>query len=89
MMALGQVREVAVFGITDDGGAFHVCAAVVDAAPIDANAFHARCREQLGVTAPALIMHVSELPRNANGKVVRSELVRIALESSGKQRVRG
>lgn len=89
MMALGEVREVAVFGITDDGGTSHVCAAVVDAGPIDANAFHARCREQLGVAAPAFIMHVRELPRNANGKVLRSELVRIALESSGKQRVPG
>ena len=81
LMTLATLAEVAVFGVPDDDGVPVVCAAVVPAARFDADAFHARCRERLGPKAPALIMHMRELPRNANGKVLRSELVRIALAS--------
>lgn len=82
LMALADLREVAVFGLTDANGVSHVCAAIVPAQPLDAQAFSEKCREQLGVTAPVLIMQVNALPRNANGKVVRTELVRLAQEAS-------
>jgi acyl-CoA synthetase (AMP-forming)/AMP-acid ligase II len=86
MTTLAPLAEVAVFGVPGDDGIAVVCAAVVPAARFDADAFHARCRERLGLKAPALIMHMRELPRNANGKVLRSELVRIALASDGKRK---
>lgn len=82
MVALGEVREVAVFGVPDGAGFTSVCAAVVPIGPIDADAFHARCRERLGADAPIFIVHMSELPRNANGKVLRNELARIAVEAN-------
>jgi len=81
LMTLAALSEVAVFGVPGDDGVPVVCAAVVPAARFDADAFHARCRERLGLKAPALIMHMRELLRNANGKVLRSELVRIAIAS--------
>jgi hypothetical protein len=55
---------------------------VVPAQPIDADAFHARCRAALGRQAPAFVMHLRALPRNAMGKVLRGELARIAVEAS-------
>lgn len=85
MMALGDVREVAVFGAPAGGGITAICAAIVPIGALDADAYHARCRERLGPQAPVLIMHLRELPRNANGKVLRHELARIALEASSVQ----
>lgn len=85
MIAMEGVRDVAVFGVVDGTGVTQICAAVVNAGPIDANAFHARCLERLGDLAPFLTMHVRELPRNANGKVVRHELVRAAVEAARKR----
>lgn len=81
LMALGGLREVAVFGVPG-AGFTSVCAAIVPTVPVDANVFHARCREQLGAHAPEYIMHMRALPRNANGKVLRGELVRIAIEAN-------
>ena len=89
MMALGEVREVVVFGATDGAGVSHVCAAVVADRPIDLSAFQARCRGQFGPIAPVYIMQVREVPRNAEGKVVRSELARIAIEANRAQTARG
>ena len=83
MMALGDVREVAVFGVVNPTGEARVCAAIVPAVALNANAYLARCREHLGARAPAMIMHMESLPRNANGKVLRTELARIALRASG------
>ena len=83
IMALGSLREVAVFGVANDAGETSVCAAIVPTVPLDANAFHARVREGLGPRAPVFIMHMESLPRNANGKVLRTELARIARKASG------
>jgi acyl-coenzyme A synthetase/AMP-(fatty) acid ligase len=80
MRKLGDLRDAAVFGIPDGAGATQICAAVVPVRALDGDAFHARCRAAMGDNAPAVILHMAELPRNANGKVVRSELVRITLE---------
>lgn len=81
LMGLGDLRDAAVFGVDAAGGRTVVCAAVVADAPLDADEFHARCRERLGTRAPAFIMHLKELPRNAMGKVQRSELARMAVEA--------
>ena len=85
MMAFGGVREVAVFGAADRAGVVHVCAAIVADRPIDMSAFHVRCRKQFGPNAPVYIMQLRELPRNAEGKIVRSELARIAVEANRPQ----
>jgi acyl-coenzyme A synthetase/AMP-(fatty) acid ligase len=81
LMELETLREVAVFGVTNDAGFADVCAAIVPASPIDTDAFHARCRERLGVHAPSFVMQVRELPRNASGKVSRNDLARIAVDA--------
>jgi len=83
MMALGDVREVAVFGVVNGVGETRVCAAIVPEIPLNANDYLARCRERLGARAPVFIMHMESLPRNANGKVLRTELARIALRAAG------
>jgi acyl-CoA synthetase (AMP-forming)/AMP-acid ligase II len=78
LVALGGVREAAAFGVTDDSGTVSLCAAIVPEVPLDADDFHARCRQWLGALAPVFIMHVPSLPRNVNGKVLRQELARMA-----------
>ena len=80
LMALAELREVAVFGVPGPG-ITSVCAAIVPTEAIDGDTFHARCRERLGGMAPDFIMHMRELPRNPNGKVQNGELVRIAIEA--------
>jgi acyl-coenzyme A synthetase/AMP-(fatty) acid ligase len=80
MLALGDVQEVAVFAVEHGAGVPSVCAAVVPAAAMDADAYHQRCRERLGASAPALIVHLPELPRNAMGKVQRNDLAKMVLE---------
>lgn len=81
LMRLADLREVTVFGVPDATGSPVVCAAIVPNAPLDREAFHALCRERLGARAPVFIMHLKELPRNAMGKVQRTELVRMAVEA--------
>lgn len=80
MLALGDVQEVAAFAVDHGAGLPSVCAAVVPADTMNADAYHQRCRERLGNNAPALIVHVKELPRNAMGKVQRNDLARMVLE---------
>lgn len=86
MMAIADLREVAVFGVPDANGLTRICAAIVPASSVDANAFHLRCRERLGTSAPVVIMHMQELPRNATGKVLRNELARMAIEARNAQK---
>jgi len=85
LMGLADLREVAVFGV-DDGALTGLCAAIVPNAALDADEFFARCRQRLGARAPVFILHLAELPRNAMGKVRRTELARMAVEA---QRARG
>jgi len=81
LLALADLREVAVFGARDGQGVDRICAAIVANGPLDMNDFHARCRARLGARAPVFIMSLRELPRNAMGKVRRTELARLALEA--------
>ena len=82
LLALGGIREVAVFGAADGAGMTSVCAAVVSDAPLDVSAFHARCRAALGARAPAFVMRIAELPLTPNGKVDRPALARMAVAAS-------
>jgi acyl-coenzyme A synthetase/AMP-(fatty) acid ligase len=89
MMAMGGVREVAVFGAAADGGVTVICAAIVPTAPLDADTYHQSCRERLGALAPALIVHMRALPRNSNGKVLRDKLAMIAVEANRRRNPSG
>lgn len=73
MSTLQGVREVAAFQ-ADLGQGLQVCAAVVLAGDQSAEELSAKVQELLGQRAPQRIRFVSELPRNAMGKVLRREL---------------
>jgi len=82
MRTLADLRDVAVFALRHEGQISAVGAAIVPAAPLDPDGYHATCRRHLGPWAPDFILHLKELPRNENGKVQRDELARIAIEAS-------
>lgn len=77
LLALGGIDDVAVFA---HGGAsdVRVWAAVVAATRLDLPAYHARVREVFGSKAPDVVFQPPALPRNANGKVAREDLARLA-----------
>jgi long-chain acyl-CoA synthetase len=85
LLALPWVREAAAFGMPDGLGVTRVWAAIVPNGDVDSEMTHAHCRQQLQDRAPAWIMQIAALPRNANGKVVREELKRIAILAQQKQ----
>jgi acyl-coenzyme A synthetase/AMP-(fatty) acid ligase len=59
-------------------GVVQIWAAIVSATPVDMAALQALCRAKLADKAPKFILQIKGLPRNANGKIVRTELVRFA-----------
>jgi malonyl-CoA/methylmalonyl-CoA synthetase len=70
-----SVREVAVIGTPSDEWGETVTAVVVADGPADEGALLAFAAEQLApFKRPRIVRYVDELPRNALGKVVRSEL---------------
>jgi acyl-CoA synthetase (AMP-forming)/AMP-acid ligase II len=74
--ALGSVNDCAVIGLPDDKWGEIVTAVVEpkDGATIDPDLIIAACKEKLGsVKAPKRVF-VQELPRSANGKVLKREL---------------
>ena len=79
--ALPQIRDVAVFPLTGADDAQLVCAAVVLVPGTDATALRDAVATQLGGQAPARLLILDKLPRNANGKVVRRQLVTLAEEA--------
>jgi len=72
------VREAAVFGLPDEDFGERVAAAVVlreGASPVDPRALIETCRRQLaGYKCPKEVRLVSELPRNAMGKIQKNVL---------------
>jgi acyl-coenzyme A synthetase/AMP-(fatty) acid ligase len=52
--------------------------AVVAAAGLDTDALLARCRARLGLRAPRRVVVVAQLPRNPQGKILRSELAALS-----------
>jgi acyl-CoA synthetase (AMP-forming)/AMP-acid ligase II len=69
------VAECSVFGVADEkwGEAVHAAVRVVDGAAVSAEALIAFVKAELGsVKAPKAIHFVTELPRNAAGKISRA-----------------
>ena len=75
LSAVDGVAEIAVFGVDDDLWGQRVCAAVVGSASDEAiNA--AGTAHLAGYQRPKVIYRLTELPRNAMGKIQRLELPR-------------
>jgi len=79
--ALPQIRDVAVFPVAGADDVPLVWAAVVLAPGTDTAALRDAVATQLGGQAPARLLVIDRLPRNAAGKVVRRELVAVAQQS--------
>jgi acyl-coenzyme A synthetase/AMP-(fatty) acid ligase len=77
---LPGVRDVAVFALTASG-AEQVCAALVLDAGADVARIRTEAAARLGDQAPARLFVIDKLPRNANGKLMRRELVAMAERS--------
>ncbi|MFO1414999.1 MAG: class I adenylate-forming enzyme family protein [Burkholderiales bacterium] len=74
LQALADLREAAVYGVPAADGTITLCAAVVPNGHLDTDALHQRCVARFGRYAPAVIVRMSALPRNAMGKILRTEL---------------
>ena len=84
--ALGSVNDCAVIGLPDEKWGEIVTAVVEpkDGATIDPDLIIAACKEKLGsVKAPKRVF-VQELPRSANGKVLKRELRAAFWASAGR-----
>ncbi len=79
LLSLAQIREAAVFGAPDARGLTRIWAAIVPDGPLDAAAIKAICIERLKEKSPHFLMPVTEIPRNAAGKILRDELTRMAI----------
>jgi len=74
-----EVADAAAFAAPNAAtGMPEIWVAVVQKTPIDMDALLAFCAQRLLQRAPRSILVVKELPRNANGKVLRDQLVRTA-----------
>ena len=78
LLALPAVIDAAAFGVTDTSGFEHVWAAIVTNQPVEEAALDALRATLTAATAPETIFQVTEIPRNANGKIRREELVALA-----------
>jgi acyl-coenzyme A synthetase/AMP-(fatty) acid ligase len=56
-----------------------IWAAIVAESRLDLGPLRAICQEKLAEKAPKFIVQMKELPRNENGKVLREELVKLAM----------
>jgi|GEM_PF-1232955 len=80
--SLQKVREVKVFGHKNRSGSYQLRAAVV-ADGMTQEEIRAHCREQLVYyKQPSMIIMVSSLPKNANGKVILSQLTNLSQDDS-------
>jgi acyl-CoA synthetase (AMP-forming)/AMP-acid ligase II len=80
MRGLPGVRDVAVFALAA-GGTEQVCAALLLDAGADVARIRTEAAARLGDQAPARLFVIDKLPRNANGKLMRRELVAMAERS--------
>jgi acyl-coenzyme A synthetase/AMP-(fatty) acid ligase len=83
LLSFAGVREAAAFGVPDSLGLTRIWAAMVVDRPVDGAALHAFCVARLGNVAPKHVMKMDTLPRNESGKILRTELARIAAAAHG------
>jgi acyl-coenzyme A synthetase/AMP-(fatty) acid ligase len=79
LLSLPQVTDAAAFAVPDKMGVMRIWAAIVADTRIETAALQTVCRARLAEKSPKFILQVKGLPRNANGKLVRDELVKFAL----------
>ncbi len=80
------VAEAAVFGVPDEHWGERVAAAVVavPGASFDAQDLRRHCRAALAAyKVPEIVVSVSDLPRNANGKVQKHRLAELLSDTTG------
>ena len=78
LRSLPDVSDAAAFGVPDRMGVQQIWAAIVAPVPVDLSELHIACRLRLADKAPRLIIQINHIPRNANGNLVRAELLRFA-----------
>jgi acyl-coenzyme A synthetase/AMP-(fatty) acid ligase len=83
LLSFAGVREAAAFGVPDSLGLTRIWAAMVVDRPVDGAALQAFCVARLGNVAPKHVMKMDALPRNESGKILRTELARIAAAAHG------
>lgn len=76
ILGVPGVRDAAAFGVPDALGRQVVHVAIVADGDVDPEAIRAAFRGVRNVAPPSVLLRVARLPRNDNGKLVRSELVR-------------
>ncbi len=80
LRALPDISDAAAFAVPDRMGVHQIWAAIVAPVPVDPSALHVACRIRLAEKAPKFLVQVPRIPRNANGKLVRAELLRFAAD---------
>ena len=78
LLSLDVIEDAAAFGVAGANGTTQLCAAIVLRGPVDRATLDARVRERLGNLHPSLVMQMTNIPRNENGKILRHELVSMA-----------
>jgi acyl-coenzyme A synthetase/AMP-(fatty) acid ligase len=75
-----DISEAAAFSRTSPvSGMTEIWVAIVVTKPVNGEALRTACRERLGpAKTPEFILQVKELPRNENGKILRTRLVKEA-----------
>ena len=80
LLSLPQVTDAAAFGVPDCMGVVQIWAAIVATVPMEATLLQTFCRERLAEKSPKHFLQVQALPRNANGKIDRTALIKVAAD---------
>ncbi|MDE2515140.1 MAG: long-chain fatty acid--CoA ligase [Rhodospirillales bacterium] len=84
LQSLPEITDAAAFGAPDAMGVVQIWAAIVTTGPVPKAALDAVCQGPLAAHPPKFVLRVDALPRNANGKIMRQELVRfVAAQQRG------
>lgn len=76
LRSVPEISDAAAFGVPDALGVVQIWAAIVTTGPVPKAALDAVCQGPLAAHPPKFVLRVDALPRNANGKILRQELVR-------------